>query len=541
MKIKDAKFVIVDVETTGMQAMQDRIIEIGAVRMKAGTVEGTFATLVDPDCRIPWQITKITGIKQSDVVHAPQAFQILPDFIEFMEDAIFVAHNCSFDSKFVTAELKRAGLPALPNRKLCTVRLASRLLPRLPSRSLGSLIRFYELDPGDRHRALSDALATQQVLIRLLKKLEMQYEITELDDLLRFQNSRYQKNSPNQTRQNQVLRGLLSKLPDSPGVYQMMSKDGKVLYVGKAKLLSQRVRSYFSGTEGHAKHIRKMVRRVHDIKWTTTRTELEAILLESQFIKEFTPPFNKVGRAYRNRPFLRLGSIANADWITLIQHIRADGARHYGPFATHREAILIARALVSLYGSSPDSFPTPERIGIGIEASQIGGPLTSEGFSQAIAFLEGKNADLLDVITNQIQEASLAQEYEIAAQRRDWLDVMKLIQVRPLFTRTPLLKRTGAVVYRLDDKKEIHFMAYGCPVGHVRWPCEDELFQSFRAEFHDQVKSPPERLNMQQVDAISLLGMWMFKERDHISVLPLNSDYTPSTFNAALENLILNK
>ncbi len=538
MKIKDAKFVIVDVETTGMQAQQDRIIEIGAVRMQAEVVEATFATLVDPDCRIPRQITRITGIKPSDVIGAPQAFQVLPDFVEFMEDAIFVAHNCSFDSKFIAAELNRARLPALPNKRLCTVRLARRLLPGLPSRSLGSLIKFFELDPSDRHRALSDAIATQQVLTRLLKKLEIQYEITDLEDLLHFQNRRYKRTTANQMRQARVLECLKDELPASPGIYQMKSREGKLLYIGKAKVLSERVRSYFSGTEGHASHIREMVRKVHDVKWKTTSTEVEAILLESQLIKEYTPPFNKVGRAYHHRSFLRLGSIANAGWVTLIKHIRADGARHYGPFASRNEAILLAQAIVALYGDSPDSFRTPERVGVGLETAQIGGPLTNEGFSQAIAFLEGRDPNVLKALAHQIQEASMAQEYELAAQRHKWLKVMELIYARPSFMRTALLDRTGAVLYTMEDKTEIHFMAYGCPVAHVVWPCDDDLFHSSKAEFHARAKHSPERLSVQQVDAISLLGMWMFKELKYISVLPMRPDDLPSEFDATLEALL---
>ncbi|MCY4204918.1 MAG: exonuclease domain-containing protein [Bacteroidetes bacterium] len=535
MKINDTTFVIVDLETTGLQSAIHRIIEIGAIKVRAGRIEETFSSLVDPGCRIPRQITKITGITSIDVAGKPEISEVLPSFVEFVNDAIFVAHNCSFDWSFIEAELSRAGLPTLKNRQLCTVRLANRLLSGLPSKSLGSLINFFELQPDSRHRALSDAGATQQIFFKLLDRLEKQYEIIELDELLRFQNTQYAKKKSHQQRRIYIQQNILQKLPRCPGVYRMIGKAGNLLYVGKARVLSDRVRSYFAGKEGHAPHVREMIQKIHDIKWTQTTTELEALLLESQLIKEHAPSFNKAGRSYRHWPFLRLGKIGDIHWVTLIEHIRADGAVHYGPMGSRREVILVAQGLISLYGISPGSFRFPERAGVGLETARIGGPLTEEGYLQAVAFLEGRDPGALDLLKTKIGEASEAKEYELAAQRRDSLDVMKTIHARPKYFRTALLDRTGAILYKKRGQSEVHFMTYGSPVAHVAWPCDQKTFDEARGKFHKEVLHPPDRLTMQQVDAIRLLGAWMFKERDNISVLTLEAQKPPATFDAELE------
>lgn len=538
MRIKDAEFVIVDLETTGMHANQDQILEIGAVRVKGNKVEDTFERLVDPGCEVSWRITQITGITTADVCGQPQVAEVLPDFVEFVGNAIFVAHNVAFDWKFIASELSRAGLPALKNQTLCTVRLARRLLKGLPSRSLESLIKHFDINPGDRHRALSDACATQEVLTQLLLMLERQHEITELDELLHFQNIPYAKNPADQQRLEHIRKNYLKKLPHSPGVYQMLRKDGKLLYIGKARVLSERVRSHFTGTEGHAQHIRAMIRQVHDIEWTQTETELEALLLESRLIKEHIPPFNKAGRKHRSRTFLRLGEISNSSWVILTKHVRADGARHYGPMATHKEATHLAQVLVSLYGASPNAFRSSEQDGIGLESSRIGGPLTEEGFVCAIAFLEGRDTQALSLLESRMKEASQVQKYERAAQIRDELEFMKTIHSRPHFLCTALLERTGAVLYTLKGKIEIHFMAYGFPIAHAVWPCDPDTFNAVKSIFHERVLYPPDRLTMQQVDAITVLGAWMFKERESISVLPLTSNGSRSEFDAALEEML---
>ena len=153
----------------------------------------------------------------------------------------------------------------------------------------------------------------------------------------------------------------------------------------------------------------------------------------------------------------------------------------------------------------------------------------------ATAFLEGRNTQALSLLESRMREASQLQKYERAAQIRDELEFMKTIQSRPHFLRTALLERTGAVLCTLNGKTEVHFMAYGFPIAHAVWPCDPDTFDAVKSTFHKRVLHPPDRLTMQQVDAITVLGAWMFKERERISVLPLTSNGSLSEFDAALE------
>jgi len=536
MRIEDAKFVIVDLETTGTDPAHERIIELAAIRIRGDSVEDTFETLIDPERTISKVITRITGITSADVAQAPQAYQVLPDFVEFLGDEVFVAHNCSFDWNFITSELHRAELAELTNSKLCTVRLARRLLPGLPSRSLGSLIKFYNIQTNSRHRALSDVLATHEVWKHLIDRLDKQHKITELDQLLRFQNSRYEKKSIQKNLQQ--IEDCLTEMPNDSGIYKMFSKDGRLLYIGKSRALKNRVRSYFVGIEGHAKHIRKMIRQVHNIKVTVTPTELEASLLESQLIKEFAPPFNKAGRRYRKRPFIRLGGIGSSPWVTVIEHICFDGAKYFGPISSRKEAIQLARALVDLFGDDSDSFRPFQRDGVGLTSSKIGGRLTSEGLQMAVALLEGSDAGPLTSLKEGIEKAAQDQAYEQAAQKHNYLLALESLQSRPCFLRTPLLERTGTVVYHGETSTEIHFMVCGVPISHFKRTSDQKHIKEAKAKFYEYANTPFHRVSAQQVDAISILGAWMFKEKDRISVLPYRNGESRTEFNAMLDGLL---
>ena len=181
-------YAVVDVETTGGRAEGgDRITEFAAVFVEKGEVIGEhYETLVNPQCKIPSWITKLTNISNEMVAREPVFRDVWPEIRAQLAGRIFVAHNASFDWRFVTAEAARATGERLEGRTLCTVRLARRLLPQLPRRSLDNVARYYGVEIGARHRAAGDAIATAHVLVRLLRDLADRGCTTweELDRLL---------------------------------------------------------------------------------------------------------------------------------------------------------------------------------------------------------------------------------------------------------------------------------------------------------------------------------------------------------------------
>lgn len=171
--LRDERFVVVDVETTGgSPGGGHRVTEVAAVCVEGGEIRETFASLVNPERRIPSMITSLTGITDSMVRGAPRFREVADRVVPLLEGRIFVAHNAPFDWRFMCAEIERATgmLPA--GRQLCTVKLARKLLPQLPSRSLDGLAEYFGLEIESRHRALDDAVATAKVLLHFLGWLE---------------------------------------------------------------------------------------------------------------------------------------------------------------------------------------------------------------------------------------------------------------------------------------------------------------------------------------------------------------------------------
>lgn len=162
-------YVVVDVETTGGRPHAgDRITEIAAVVVRDGEVREVYETLVNPQRPIPPFITQLTNISWDMVKDAPTFRDVCPRVLETLGGHVFVAHNASFDWRFVTMEVARATGEQLDGRRLCTVRLARRILPQLRSRSLDSVTNYFGIEIGARHRAAGDAVATAHVLLRLL-------------------------------------------------------------------------------------------------------------------------------------------------------------------------------------------------------------------------------------------------------------------------------------------------------------------------------------------------------------------------------------
>ncbi len=187
-------YAVVDVETTGMHATAgDRITEIAVVVVRDGQLAETFDTLINPERPIPSFITSLTHISWDMVKDAPRFADIVDDLLRVMKGHVFVAHNADFDWRFVRAEVERATGRRLSGPKLCTVKLARRVLPYLPSRRLDALSHHYGVANQARHRAMGDAHATAQILLRLLSAVR-ERECNTWNDLQQFLGARARGN-----------------------------------------------------------------------------------------------------------------------------------------------------------------------------------------------------------------------------------------------------------------------------------------------------------------------------------------------------------
>jgi DNA polymerase-3 subunit epsilon len=187
-RLADLSYVVVDVETTGGSSFgPDRITEIAAVIIERGAISRVYETLVNPQRPIPPMVTRLTNITWDMVAHAPTFREIVPQVADAIRGHVFVAHNAGFDWRFVTNEIARATGERLEGRRLCTVKMARRLLPQLHRRSLDYLARHYNVEITARHRAGGDAVATARVFIRMLREARDRGCLTwtDLETLLR--------------------------------------------------------------------------------------------------------------------------------------------------------------------------------------------------------------------------------------------------------------------------------------------------------------------------------------------------------------------
>jgi DNA polymerase III epsilon subunit family exonuclease len=165
-------FVVVDIEATGAKMPPNRIIELGAYRVRGGRIVDNFNTLVNPEISIPRFVAMLTGISNEMVKRAPLFAEVAPKWLEFVADAVLIAHNAPFDTNFLNHEIARV-YPGhrMMNPHLCTVTLSRRVLPGLANYRLDTVADHFSIPIYDRHRAGSDALATAEVFLRILERL----------------------------------------------------------------------------------------------------------------------------------------------------------------------------------------------------------------------------------------------------------------------------------------------------------------------------------------------------------------------------------
>ncbi|MFY9150619.1 MAG: 3'-5' exonuclease [Prolixibacteraceae bacterium] len=166
-------YAIIDIETTGQAAKTGKITEIAIYIHNGFEITGSFSSLINPECYIPGLITNLTGIDNEMVRNAPKFFEVAKKIVEMTTDKIFVAHNVSFDYRFVQEEFKRLGYN-YERKTMCTVRMGRKFLPGHKSYSLGKLCSELNISINGRHRAAGDALATVKLFELILARKALQ-------------------------------------------------------------------------------------------------------------------------------------------------------------------------------------------------------------------------------------------------------------------------------------------------------------------------------------------------------------------------------
>jgi DNA polymerase-3 subunit epsilon len=538
----DVEFAVLDLETTGGSPAMDRITEVGVVKVRGGEVTGTFHSLVNPRMPIPPMISALTGISDAMVADEEPIEVVLPCLLEFLGDAVLVAHNASFDTRFLRAALQAHAYPRLESSVVCTARLARVLLPRdeVPNVKLATLARYLRAGTQPCHRAFTDAKATVDVLHALLERAAG-FGVLALNDLLTFPKLRTQQ------RHSYRKTHLADQLPRAPGVYLFRGRNNEVLYVGKAgKDLRSRVRSYFSG-DGRAK-VEELLDALVTVDHIVCVNDLEASIREVRLIQRYRPYYNRRSRdPERHYCYLKL---TRERWprLSIVRKLLDDGARYLGPFTSTAQAELVKDAI-------EDALPLrrcTQAIGARrrssacalLELGRCPGPCTGEAdvdqYAEQVATLArcldgGDPEPLLATLREKMRRYAAQERYEQAAVTRDRLEALS----RALEDRRRIASvcAAGDLVLAKPHPcgREITVLRHGQLVSVTVLPEGDaiQLPINPREQGPQPIAGPPPR---HVADEIRLVARWLDEIASEAEVVAVSGTFAvPAIGGAALQ------
>ncbi|GAA2527461.1 DEDD exonuclease domain-containing protein [Rarobacter incanus] len=438
-------FVVVDLETTGSKPGSAAITEIGAVKVRGGEVIGEFQTLVDAGLDIPPFIRHLTGITPDMLVGQPGPGEVIASFIEFLGDAVIVAHNAPFDVGFLRHCATEHGYPWPRSLVVDTVKLARAVVPKgeVPNHKLSTLAQHFGARVTPDHRALSDARATVDVLHALLERHAAR-GVLYRDDLRTACDP-----IPEDVRRRHTLADNLTR---GPGAYMFVGSDNRVLYVGKSTNVRTRVRSYFTAAEKRAR-MQEMTRLTVRVTDVPCATALEAEVRELRLIEQHSPPYNRRSKRQRSRSWISLSPGPNPRLVTRRRSPASDAA--IGPLTTKQSSI-VKEFLEFVYPirTCTKTLPATPRPGatacVRLDMQQCPGPCVaySPDHEDAVArvgsVLAGDVTEFVHRCTTRMRELSAAQRYEAAAYVRDGIDAVTHGVETALRLRD--LRRRGALV-----------------------------------------------------------------------------------------------
>lgn len=290
------KFAAIDVETTGLDPVADRVTEIGIVIIEDFRIIKNYTTLVQPGVFIPEKITQLTGIDAKLVADAPFFMTIAQEINELTQNCIIVGQRVQFDYSFVKNEMRRAGI-SFTRKTLCTAELSQALNPGMRSYSLAALCKRYSIVNENPHRALPDAKATAEIFLKISEEKGAE-----------FIEAIFSARSGSSLIPIHLRETVYKNLPATPGVYYFIGKNNKPVYIGKAAKIKSRVLSHFRG-EGNSLKILAIADSIKEIRFRETGNELLASLLEDHEIRHFWPVLN----AAQKRNITRFGVVCYSD------------------------------------------------------------------------------------------------------------------------------------------------------------------------------------------------------------------------------------
>ena len=331
-----------------------------------------------------------------------------------------------------------------------------------------------------------------------------------------------------------VLQSKLAHLPGSPGVYLFKNEHGDIIYVGKAAVLADRVRSYFQKGADHNLKTSLLVSHITDVETMVTRSELEALILESNLVKRHKPRFNIVLRDDKQYPYVRLPIKDDFPRLSIVRRVQKDGALYYGPYTPAnalRETLKVIKHVFPLATCTIDIDGTADRACIEFEIKRCMAPCTGNQskeeyhliVKQVRQFLEGRDRELLDDLRARMEAAAEQEEFEEAARLRDRLFKIERMLEKQRITQTSAtdqdvigLARQGSAV-----DLQILFVRGGLLIGRKDffWPqsaevSDEELVHSAIEQFYNKDGQPPREVLVPiDLEDAALIQQWLSDKR----------------------------
>ena len=330
------------------------------------------------------------------------------------------------------------------------------------------------------------------------------------------------------------LQSSLDHLPDQPGVYLMKGKDGEILYVGKARVLADRVRSYFQKGSDPSPKTRVLMTLVHDVETLVTTSELEALLLESNLVKRHRPRFNVVLRDDKHYPYLRLPVKDKFPRLSIVRRVTNDGALYFGPYVPAgalRDTLKVIKKVFPLATCTIDIDGTADRACLEFEIKRCMAPCTGNQsqddyhriVKQVRCFLEGRDKELLDGLRKDMEAAAARQAFEEAARLRDrmmnvskTLEKQRVAQIGPVDQDVIGLARMGTAA-----DLQLLFVRGGLLIARkdffwadTKEASDDELIRSAIEQFYNKETMPPKELFVPQpLSDRELIQRWLSQKK----------------------------
>jgi DNA polymerase III subunit epsilon len=561
--LREIEFVVLDTETTGLRPGHHRVIEVAGIRMRAGEVIGSFQSLLNPGMRLPAFIVQFTGITQEMVAKAPKAHEVFPDFLHFIDGAIIVGHNIGFDIGFLSYEAQLLGYD-FPIDGLDTIPLARRFLHGLRRFKLDKVADHLKIPTANRHRALGDAKVTAAIFIKLLELAEQQ-GIQTLGHLRRRLQLPVAWNGDitqaTTTRQIKQLRidGKISAqsiilrptgslflnpawkqdFPARPGVYLMKDSFGQVIYVGKAKCLKDRLASYYNQPLGYTRKMDGLLQSVKEIETRVLGSELEALLVESQLIKELQPTYNVQLRNYELYPFIKIDIQHPFPRVYATHEVAADGARYFGPFRSRRIVDLTIELVQKVFPirTCTRSLPPqakPSDPCLRLHLNRCPGPCRGgvdpveygKVIEEVCAFLGGEREDLLERLRRQMLEASQQLNFERAAWLRDTIRSADEVLIGQRLITGAVEANNLIIVYpsAQEGHNELFLIRHGRLVAQRCISHAPEAMKLAVRELLSLAASlgePPRIVDKAEVDQINIISRWIHHHSNDRAFFPL--------------------